>query len=164
MARNFEVYLKQDEQLDGFPLVEATSVDVGAFKFVAWDAGLEPLMWWHRRTDDEKRKFVFREVDKAIRFLKNIHPLLPKNRVYFSYGFKHIVEDAVGEYISNGALIYAALLCSEYKVVKNPQDRLNAYISLRRGIYLHRAGADKDSPLYMIKPDSGFFCEARQRS
>ena len=162
MARNFELNYLDEKTTDGFPLTVANSVKFGDYKFVIWDGGIEPLYWWKKRPEEKKRKLVYSEVDKAIRFLKNIHVMLPRNKVYGSYGLKHIVEDVVGSYISNGALIYAAILCDEYKVTKSPNDQINAYISLHRGLAHARYGASKEEDIGFLKKESSFFCETRK--
>lgn len=62
---------------------------------------------------DERRKLVEREatVLKVAAWLReNVAPI--KTPTVGSYRIKHAVENAVGEYVSNGELIAAALLAS----------------------------------------------------
>jgi len=73
------------------------------------------------------RPLIDNEIQLCRQFLReNFVPLKTKTRG--SYGLKHVVENAVKTYISNGALIAAAIL----EGYKYEQDGINAHIYCRQ--------------------------------
>lgn len=129
MARFLEINLTQKKE-GGFPVVVSQWKDATTY-FVLTMEGVETFSKFNKEQD--KRNPIDKiQVDKCIRFLRGVPILLPKNKTYFSYSLKHIIESSIGNYISNGALIFAALTIENYKIT-TVGGSLNAYISLRRG-------------------------------
>lgn len=161
MAKLFQLRLS-DEVIDGFPVVIGLSKNLD-LKFVISDAGVEPMWAWAKRKKEDRRKLRLHEIERTLRFLDNIHVMLPRKKVYGSYGLKHIIEDSLGEYISNGSLIYAALSSKEFKVTKEVNDRLNAYISLNAGATSCRS-CSKDSEVKIPNREAEYFSTTVGRS
>ena len=69
------------------------------------------------------------QVERAIKFLVECTKQSDRRRGY-SYVLKHLAEDYAGDYVSNGALIEAALRLG-YRVVPEGWHSPNAYVYLR---------------------------------
>jgi hypothetical protein len=69
------------------------------------------------------------QVKRAMRFLREC-AVPHKRKKGYSYTLKHIAEDYAGGYVSNGALIEAALRLG-YRVVPEGWHSPNAYVYLR---------------------------------
>ena len=64
---------------------------------------------------------------KWLREMTHVSPRINRNRT--SYGWKHVAEKYTGNYISNGALIQAALL--ENLKVQHAKGTPNAFINIK---------------------------------
>lgn len=71
---------------------------------------------------------VRREIDRARAFIRSRRPRRSINRRASSYGVKHVAENWVGDYISNGSLLVAAFL--EGVRVQRIGDTPNAWLAL----------------------------------
>lgn len=160
MAKLYQLNLIDDIK-DGFPTAIGFNKNYD-YKFVISDAGIESLYDWEKRKPENRRKLILNEIEKTLRFLDNIHVMLPRKKVYGSYGLKHIVEDVIGEYVSNGSLIYAALISKEFKVTKAINDKLNAYISLKTGATTIRHYS-KDLKLKIPNSEADYFYKKIER-
>jgi hypothetical protein len=81
----------------------------------------------------ESREWLLREVEvcnKVCDWLKDkVKPRATVGRDIGSYGWKHIVEKEIGEYVGNGVFIAAAIHCGfNYKLVS--PDGPNAYFNM----------------------------------
>ena len=68
------------------------------------------------------------QVERATKFLRECTKRSDRKKGY-SYGLKHMAEEYAGDYVSNGALIEAALRLG-YRVVPEDERSPNAFVYL----------------------------------
>ena len=71
-------------------------------------------------------------LDRVIKFLEHIHPLLPASFSNGSYYLKHVIEKALDVYVPNGVAIAAAVILSQKYKVTWEGNSLNAVIKKKR--------------------------------
>ena len=86
----------------------------------------------------EGRPINIKEVEKAIRWLKNNKTIYSFNRKWTTYGLKHIAERDQNTYIPNGAFICGAIGLG-YKV-KPIHNSPNAYINISSSLRGEKGG------------------------